>query len=77
MTKLKSLLKEKGIRQQELIDIIEQNTGFKIGRDRISRICTGKSLNFSMETAVMISQALNVPIDEIVEITNVKKINKV
>ena len=30
-----------------------------------------------METAVMISQALNVPIDEIVEITNVKKINKV
>jgi transcriptional regulator with XRE-family HTH domain len=77
MTKLKELLKDRNIKQQDLIKLIEDNTGFRFGRDRISRICTGKFKNYSIETAVMISEALNVPIDEIVELKNVKKLNKI
>ena len=42
--------------------LIRDKSGFKIGRDRISKICTGRLKNYTLETAVMISEALNIPV---------------
>ena len=75
-TKLERILFERGISQGELIRMIKRNTGFKIGRDRISKICTGRLTNFTIETAVMISEALNVPVGDIIDMSNVKKEHK-
>jgi transcriptional regulator with XRE-family HTH domain len=73
MTKIDAILNERGMSQGDLIRLIKTNTGFKIGRDRISKICTGKLTNYTMETAVMIAEALQVPLDSIVELSNIKK----
>jgi DNA-binding Xre family transcriptional regulator len=76
MTKLEAILSERRMSQGDLVRLIQRKSGFKIGRDRISMICTGRLKNYTMETAVMISEALEVPLDAIVEISNVKKENK-
>jgi transcriptional regulator with XRE-family HTH domain len=57
--------------------LIKQKSGFKIGRDRISKITTGRMKNYSLETAVMIAEALEIPVDYIVELKNIKKENSV
>lgn len=77
MTKISEILKERGIRQKDFISIIEENTGVKFSRDRISRICTGKIKNYTIETAVILSTALGVSIDEIVDKKRDKKNEKV
>jgi DNA-binding Xre family transcriptional regulator len=56
--------------------LIKDKSGFKIGRDRISKICTGRLKNYTLETAVMISEALEIPVDEIVELKEVRKVNR-
>ena len=76
MTKIESILMERNMSQGDLMRLIKHKSGFKIGRDRISKICTGRLRNYTMETAVMIAEALEVPLDSIVEISNVKKDNK-
>ena len=75
-TKLELLLQERGMSQGDLMRLIRENSGFKIGRDRISKICTGRLKNYTLETAVMISEALQIPVDEIVELKGVRKVNK-
>lgn len=77
MTKIEKILNERGMLQGDLIRLIQKKSGFKIGRDRISKICTGKLKNYTVETARLLSEALNVSMDEIVEIKNVKKQNKI
>jgi hypothetical protein len=62
--------------QGDLMRLIRDRSGFKIGRDRISKICTGRLKNYTLETAVMISEALEIPVDEIVEIKEVRKVNR-
>ena len=76
-TKLEVLLQERGMSQGDLMRLIKDKSGFKIGRDRISKICTGRLLNYTLETAVMISEALDVPLDEIVELKEVRKVNRI
>jgi hypothetical protein len=76
MTKIEAILQSRKMSQGDLVRLIKRNTGFKIGRDRISMICTGRLKNYTMETAVMIAEALEVPVDSIIEISNVKKENK-
>ena len=76
-TKLEQILIERGMSQGDLMRLIKQKSGFKIGRDRISKITTGRMKNYSLETAVMIAEALEVPVDEIVELKNIKKENSV
>lgn len=76
-TKIEKILRERNLSQGDLVRLIKQKSGFKIGRDRISKICTGRLTNYTVETARMISEALEVPMDEIVEIQNVKKTNRV
>lgn len=75
-TKLEVLLQERGMSQGDLMRLIKDKSGFKIGRDRISKICTGRLQNYTLETAVMISEALGIPLDEIVELKEVRKVNK-
>lgn len=77
MTKIEVILLERNMSQGDLVRLIEKNTGFRIGRDRISKICTGRMKNYRLETAVMIAEALKVPLDSIVELNNIKKENKV
>jgi DNA-binding Xre family transcriptional regulator len=75
-TKLELLLQERGMSQGDLMRLIRDKSGFKIGRDRISKICTGRLKNYTLETAVMISEALEIPVDEIVELKEVRKVNR-
>jgi DNA-binding Xre family transcriptional regulator len=62
--------------QGDLMRLIREKSGFKIGRDRISKICTGRLKNYTLETAVMISEALEIPVDEIVELKDIRKTNR-
>jgi DNA-binding Xre family transcriptional regulator len=75
-TKLELILQERGLSQGDLMRLIRDKSGFKIGRDRISKICTGRLKNYTLETAVMISEALDIPVDEIVELKDIKKVNR-
>ena len=75
-TKIERILRERNMSQGDLVRLIKAKSGFKIGRDRISKICTGRLTNYTVETARMISEALELPMDEIVEIENVKKNNR-
>jgi DNA-binding Xre family transcriptional regulator len=76
MTKLELLLQDRGMSQGDLMRLIRDKSGFKIGRDRISKICTGRLKNYTLETAVMISEALEIPVDEIVELKEIRKVNR-
>jgi len=76
MTKLELLLQQRGMSQGDLMRLIKDKSGFKIGRDRISKICTGRLKNYTLETAVMISEALEIPVDEIVELKEIRKVNR-
>ena len=75
-TKIERILRDRGWSQGDLVRSIKAKSGFKIGRDRISKICTGRLTNYTVETARLISEALDVSIDDIVEIENVKKTNR-
>jgi DNA-binding Xre family transcriptional regulator len=75
-TKIEKILRDRGWSQGDLVRSIKAKSGFKIGRDRISKICTGRLTNYTVETARLISEALDVSIDDIVDIENVKKINR-
>jgi len=72
-TKLEKILLDKGMSQGDLIRKIQDNTGFRIGRDRISKIATGRLKNFTLMTAVMIAEALDIKVDDFIELKNVKK----
>jgi hypothetical protein len=74
-TKIEQILRERSLSQGDLVRLIKAKSGFKIGRDRISKICTGRLTNYTVETAKMISEALDVPMESIVEYENVKKAN--
>jgi DNA-binding Xre family transcriptional regulator len=74
-TKLEKILIKRNLSQGDLRRMVQQKSGFLLGRDRVSKICTGKTLTYNLETAVMISEALGVKIDSIIECKNVRKKN--
>ncbi len=76
-TKLERILRDRGLTQGDLQRLIKAKSGFKIGRDRISKICTGRLTNYTVETAKMISEALEIPMDSFVELQDVRKVNRV
>lgn len=76
-TKLEAILREKKITQGDLRRMIRDKSGFLIGRDRISKICTGRMKKYNIETAVMIAEALEVNVQDIIELQGVKKSNRV
>ena len=67
MTKIEKMLKLKGMKQADLIRRIERDTGEKIGRDRMSRICRGQIKNYTMKTADIIAKSLECSINDILE----------
>jgi DNA-binding Xre family transcriptional regulator len=76
-TKLEQILLERGLSQGDLVRLIKEKSGFKIGRDRISKICTGRMRNYTLETATMIAEALDLRVDDINELREIKKLNKI
>ena len=68
-TKIKRILQDRGISLGQLSQKIEdENPGYLIGVDRLSRISrTGKGLNIHLQVIVKIAKALNCSIDELVD----------
>lgn len=66
-TQLHRILTERGMTQTDLYNLIQAQTGKTIGRDRINRIVNGKQTNFQVDTAKIISNALGLTIDEILD----------
>lgn len=60
---------DKGITQGEVIEKIKNKTGIKIGRDRISRMASGIIYNYTVETAVLVADALGVKVGQIIDLT--------
>jgi len=75
MTKLQKILKRNEMSQGDLLRAIYHTSGFQMGRDRISKIVNGTLTNYTVETAVMIAEALDVTVNDIIEIKDVKKQN--
>jgi DNA-binding Xre family transcriptional regulator len=67
MTKLAIILAERGMSQRDLQRSIEEQYGFKIGDDRISKMVNGKLVNYHIQTAKLIADSLDVKIDDIVD----------
>lgn len=74
VTKLALILQERGMKQTEFKELILSITDKKgkpyiddIGKDFISHLVTGKKKSYALKTAKLLSLALNLPIDEIVE----------
>jgi hypothetical protein len=67
---------DRELSQGDLRRMIKRKSGFVIGRDRISKICTGKTKTYNLLTGVLIAEALDIKIDEIIELKNVRKTNK-
>ncbi len=66
-TKIAAILEKKGLSQADLRRLIYEQNGQDIGADRISKICTGRLQNYTIFTARLISVALGVSVDEIIE----------
>jgi DNA-binding Xre family transcriptional regulator len=67
-TKLSDILTWKEMSQRDLQRAIQDKFGVKIGDDRISKMVSGKLKNYHLQTAKMIAEALEVSIDDIVEL---------
>lgn len=67
-TKLQALLAKRKMSQVELYNlIIEENDGEKVSLYILNEIITGKRRNYTINTAILISNALAVSIDDIVD----------
>jgi hypothetical protein len=68
VTKLYNILAERGLSQKELYElIIKENDGNKVSMYILNEIINGKRKNYHINTAILISNALDVPIDDIVD----------
>lgn len=76
MTKIEQILTNRKLSQGDLMRLIKQKSGFKMGRDRISKICTGRLTNPRVATMVMIAEALEVSVSEVIDIKDIKKSNR-
>lgn len=66
-TKLAQILIKRGISQTELIEKIRETQGVNIEKYRMSKIVSGQITNYFTSTARAISNALNLPIEDILE----------
>jgi len=66
-TKLKKLLREKGVTQTELFHLIKDQCKTYLGQDVISRIVNGKKTNYEVHTLLKICCALNCSPNHIIE----------
>jgi len=75
MTKLNQILLERDYTQSDLQKLIYAKSGFVMSRHHISRIVNGHLTNLKLETITIIAEALNVKVDDISELKNIKKTN--
>ena len=66
VTNIQAILNQRGLTQTDLYQLIKEN-GNQIGKDRISRIVSGKLTNYHTNTAKILANALGVSVDEIIE----------
>ncbi len=66
-TKLAQILIKRGISQTELIDKIKETQGVNIEKYRMSKIVSGQITNYFTTTARAISNALDLPLEDILE----------
>lgn len=66
-TKLAQILIKRGISQTELIEKIRETQGVNIEKYRMSKIVSGQITNYFTSTARAISNALDLPIEDILE----------
>lgn len=66
VTNIEAILTERGLTQTDLYNLIKDG-GNEIGKDRISRIVSGKLTNYHTSTAKILANALGVKIDDIIE----------
>jgi DNA-binding Xre family transcriptional regulator len=67
MTKLAVILAERGMTQKDLKQEILTQYGFEIGKDRISKMVSGKLTNYHVQTAKLVADTLKVKVDDIIE----------
>jgi DNA-binding Xre family transcriptional regulator len=68
VTKLYKILLNRSMTQKDLYNlIIETNNGKSVSMYIINEIINGKRKNYNINTAILICNALNVPIDDIVD----------
>jgi hypothetical protein len=66
-TKLAQILIKRGMSQTELIERVRDTQGVNIEKYRMSKIVSGHITNYFTSTARAISNALNLPIEDILE----------
>lgn len=67
MTKLQTILTEKGMSQRDLQKAIKTKHNVLLGDDRISRLVNGIIRNYHTNTAKIIADTLGVKMDDIIE----------
>jgi DNA-binding Xre family transcriptional regulator len=68
VTKLYKILLDRSMSQKDLHSLIgEANNGKSISMYILNEIVNGKRKNYNINTAILICNALNVPIDDIVD----------
>ena len=75
MTKFSQILIDKNYTQSDLQKLIYAKSGFVMSRNHISRIVNGHLTNLKLETITVIAEALDVKVDDISELKNIKKTN--
>lgn len=66
-TKIEKILIERGINQLDLGSLVKEKTGKKLAPDHISKIVSGKVIDYYLRTAGYIAFALDVKLDDIIE----------
>lgn len=67
VTKLAKILMLRGMTQQELYELVKNQTGSEIQLYRISTMVNGKLKNYKVSTARLLASALGVSTDAIIE----------
>jgi len=66
-TKLRLLLKSRGMKQTDLLTQINQQIGIPISKPMLSNIVSGKKNNYQLFTLIRLCKALNVTPNEIID----------
>jgi DNA-binding Xre family transcriptional regulator len=68
VTKLYQILAKRGMSQKDLYElIIKENNGNKVSMYILNEMVNGKRTNYHINTAILIANALDVSIDDIVD----------
>lgn len=69
-SKFGELLEKKGWSYSQFQEVLENQTGLRMGFDRISRMALGKQKDMLLSTATNVANALNCKIEDINEFQN-------